>query len=92
MIGRQNGACACCDACKELLVAGHIHFDHVLPLAIGGTNDLNNFQALALGHHQLKTNKEATERAKADRIRQKHIGTYQNHRQREMQKILDKYK
>lgn len=90
VIARQENRCAC--GCKETLIVGQIDFDHVRPLAIGGTNDLSNFVALARRHHIAKSAQETRERAKADRIKAKHEGTHLNARDRELQRILARTK
>lgn len=66
VILRQKGICAC--GCGEPLDLASVHWDHRLPLWLGGTNDIGNFDALKPRHHIVKTSKEATERAKGDRI------------------------
>jgi hypothetical protein len=61
---RQDDKCA---ECGEPL-SGKIEFDHVIELCMGGTNDLENFEALhAKPCHQGRTSRTATRRAKADR-------------------------
>lgn len=68
VIERQGGLCAC--GCKEPLGADprDIDYDHILPLSIGGRDAPDNLQALKRKHHRAKSNRETTERAKADRI------------------------
>ena len=64
---RQNWKCAC--GCNLLLsTAGIYHFDHILPLSLGGLDEESNLQALILGHHKAKSHKEASARAKTKRI------------------------
>jgi 5-methylcytosine-specific restriction endonuclease McrA len=84
----QDGICSCHEDCDSVLEIGHIRYDHILPLWLGGTNKLDNFQALTTGHHQSKTNKEASERAKGNRTKAKHEGTYKNKRQQAMERML----
>ena len=67
VIKRQDGFCNC--GCQERVEVGAINYDHVIPIGLGGTNALANFQALTIGHHAEKTSKEATARAKTNRIR-----------------------
>lgn len=92
VLARQNMICACRSSCTEPLTFGRIRYDHVLPLWAGGSNDLSNFAALVYGHHQDKTNIEATARAKADRIaasdglRRKRLSK----REKEMARILER--
>ncbi len=40
---KQDGRCA---ACKTPVAFRHIHRDHVVPLALGGSNDISNIQVL----------------------------------------------
>lgn len=46
--------------------------DHVLPLSLGGKDNLDNAQTLCRLHHGEKTSSEATPRAKADRLAERH--------------------
>lgn len=85
VIDRQGGKCDC--GCKEPLVIGHIQFDHVIDLQFGGTNDLSNFCALITKHHKKKSNANNTIRAKCDRQRAKHNGTWLNSKDRELASI-----
>lgn len=84
---RQRGRCACC---PEKLQPGKIHYDHIIPLSMGGKDAPENLQALILKHHAVKTSKEATIRAKCDRIRAKHTGQRLNARDREISRILER--
>ena len=64
---RQKWQCAC--GCDLLLsTAGIYHFDHAMPLDLGGEDTPENLQALIKGHHAKKTHKEASARAKTKRI------------------------
>jgi 5-methylcytosine-specific restriction enzyme A len=61
--------------CGALLVPGHIHYDHILPCALGGKGVLANLQVLCTPCHKTKTAKEDVPRIrKSDRQRHKHIG------------------
>lgn len=64
IVRAQEYLCAecCCD-----LQGVQVEFDHVLPLALGGTNDLSNFQALCRPCHREKTNGDVARISKADR-------------------------
>jgi len=53
IIKSQNGVCKCCK--KE---SNKFQIDHIRPLANGGTNDINNLQALCLGCHREKCMEE----------------------------------
>lgn len=57
----QGGVCAHCKG------RGPFEADHIMPLSMGGTNELFNWQLLCDTCHQIKTNCEAGPRAKAER-------------------------
>ena len=64
---RQNWKCGC--GCNLLLsTAGIYHFDHAMPLELGGEDTPANLQALIKGHHAAKSHREASARAKTKRI------------------------
>ena len=67
IVARQEGKCACCG---EPLGADprKIEFDHILGLAEGGDDSADNLQALTRRCHRAKSNRTATERAKAKRL------------------------
>jgi 5-methylcytosine-specific restriction endonuclease McrA len=90
VIDRQRNRCAC--GCGERLVVGQIDFDHRLALQFGGTNDIENFDALIRKHHRAKSDRENTDRAKADRLRAKANGTWLNAKDRELAKIQSRTK
>jgi 5-methylcytosine-specific restriction endonuclease McrA len=66
-----------CEGCN-LPFQGRIEFDHVLPDGLGGDNSLSNCQALCRRCHDHKSNRhlegDKSKIAKADRIREKHLG------------------
>ena len=71
---KQNHDCAACgdsfwrgDPSQQQL-QHKIQYDHILPLWLGGTNELDNIQALCMPCHSKKTCQEATIRAKNDRL------------------------
>lgn len=71
---RSGGRCEN-KACGAPLVSGHIHYDHILPCALGGTGVLANLQVLCTPCHSAKTAKEDVPRIrKADRQKRAHIG------------------
>jgi 5-methylcytosine-specific restriction endonuclease McrA len=43
-----------CNGCFEILLSNH-EIDHILPLHLGGSNDIKNLQALCPNCHRLKT-------------------------------------
>jgi len=56
---QRDGYLCQCDLCKNSglpLLADEV--DHIIPLAQGGSNELNNLQALNHIHHRIKTRKE----------------------------------
>lgn len=55
LMQEQRGFCA---ACRSKLYAGGFEADHVLALALGGTNELTNFQLLCKGCHNAKSRGE----------------------------------
>ena len=75
---KQAWKCGCCaepfriaamtGAGKFILAPREVHFDHILPLELGGKDEPENLQALKRGHHAKKTHKEASARAKVKRI------------------------
>lgn len=50
--------------------------EHVKPLSMGGENRETNLAPALKNEHKQKTAEEAGDRAKADRIRRKHLGTW----------------
>ncbi len=51
-------------------------FDHIKPLSMGGEHRESNLQTVLREAHRQKTAEEAPARAKADRIRAKHLGLF----------------
>jgi 5-methylcytosine-specific restriction endonuclease McrA len=68
IVERQKGLCA---RSGLPLVPGHIQFDHILPLALGGADTPENMQALAVDPHKEKTRVDIGRIRKADRQRKK---------------------
>ena len=56
-----------CNSCKRLL-GNDYQIDHILPIFKGGTNDMNNGQALCTWCHDLKTSEETSERLAWKRV------------------------
>jgi 5-methylcytosine-specific restriction protein A len=50
--------------------------EHVKPLHLGGENRESNLAPALVAPHREKSASEMTAKAKADRIRQKHLGIY----------------
>ena len=68
---KQDGRCPCC---TRKLIAGQVVDEHITPLWAGGTNDLSNRALYCDFCAGKKTGKEATERGKSRRARDKQIG------------------
>lgn len=72
----QDGACK---ACHRKLGAPNITCDHIKPLEDGGENRESNLQLICTSPCSLtKTGEENSRRAKADRVRGKHLGFKQS--------------
>lgn len=56
-----------CAECQCDLDGVRVEYDHILPLALGGTNEIENFQALCAPCHREKTNGDVSRISKADR-------------------------
>lgn len=53
---RANGICEC--GCGVPFGKERVDYDHILPDFLGGTNDLENCQAIRLSCHKAKTRKD----------------------------------
>jgi hypothetical protein len=62
---RAGGRCQAC-GCS---LAGGFEVDHVLPLALGGSEEPDNLECLCLIHHDFKTKADVARIAKAKRQR-----------------------
>lgn len=62
---RQYGRCA---KCRELIVIWPYDIDHIIPLALGGSDDDNNCEALCKVCHRIKTADDRKAIAKAKRL------------------------
>lgn len=71
---RCEGKCALTG--KKLRPGDPVDFDHIVPLSMGGEHSEANLQLVCRQAHREKTASEAPARAKADRIRAKHLGIY----------------
>ena len=66
-----------CEKCTARLVPGKFRYDHVIPDALGGEPTLENCQVICLACDAPKTNGEDIPAiAKANRVRNKHIGAH----------------
>lgn len=57
----EHPTCAHCEAEGRVGLGQNV--DHVVPLWAGGADHESNFQSLCVMHHQVKTAREAAERA-----------------------------
>lgn len=64
LVGHYGYQCACCRK------YGKVTIDHVVPLAQGGTSDLNNLQLLCNRCNHRKNDKTVDYRSDADRLKQ----------------------
>ena len=63
------------ERCGANLTTAKFHFDHIIPDAIGGPNDLTNCQVLCVACHKTKTTKiDAPIIAKATRVSDRYLG------------------
>ena len=87
---RQNHKCVC--GCGEPLAMGGVQYDHIIPLHLDGTNDIDNFQALNPKHHGKKSVKELKARAKVKRIQAQGglLRKKKSHADKAMEKIWEK--
>lgn len=71
---RYQNKCGC--GCGESLPESDkgVHYDHVLPLWLGGSNDIDNFAPVLEDHHLKKTVRETKQRAKIKRIQKRERG------------------
>lgn len=64
-----------CESCTAPLSPGHVHYDHVIPDALGGEPTLENCACICTPCHSRKTAKEDVPRiSKMKRQRANHIG------------------
>ena len=87
---KQDWKCGC--KCGETLhgLGWDFHFDHILPLHLGGKDEPENLQALKRGHHKRKSDKETADRAKVKRIIAQRglLDKKMSHRDKVMAKVL----
>jgi len=70
---KRKGTCA---SCSQKIDAGKAwDIDHIIPLALGGTNEPKNLQILCKPCHQSKTSQSDIPRiAKTKRLKARHLG------------------
>jgi 5-methylcytosine-specific restriction protein A len=72
ILDRQGERCAITNV--ELRDGVKVEYDHIVPLWLGGENRETNIQAITSAAHKVKTQAEATVRAKVNRNRINRIG------------------
>lgn len=68
---QQTGLCPC-----GLVLTGNCELDHIVPLGLGGDNDLDNLCWRHRACHTYKTRADIAAIAKAERIRRKRDGSW----------------
>lgn len=64
-----------CQMCfQEITGATGLEWDHHIPLAIGGDDELDNLEPLCIRCHRVKTKGDVTKIAKSTRQRQRNLG------------------
>ena len=63
-----------CEGCGAAIKPPKLHYDHVLPCALGGEATLDNCQVLCVPCHVEKTGDDVRRVRKADRMRDRHTG------------------
>lgn len=72
LLDQYNRECA---GCSSSLVNRTFHWDHIIPLALGGDDTQDNLQPLCTACHKVKTGKKDIPAiAKAARLRTRHKG------------------
>jgi 5-methylcytosine-specific restriction endonuclease McrA len=71
---RDGGRCALSG--RKILPGDAWDLDHKKPLHLGGLHREDNLQVVSRDAHREKSARELTAKAKADRIRAKHIGVF----------------
>lgn len=59
---------------RKIMPGDKWELEHVKPLSMGGEHRERNLRPALVAAHREKTKAEAADRAKADRIRRKHLG------------------
>ncbi len=75
----QNHRCA---ECLHVMHSWDIDWDHIVPLALGGSNESFNFQALHKVCHKIKSKDDIGKIRKADRQGKAHRGEKKRRGQR----------
>ncbi len=75
LLHAHGGLCHICGGTINLAREA-MEVEHVIPLAIGGKDDLTNMQPAHVTCHRAKTSREATMIAKVKRVAKKHAGKF----------------
>lgn len=75
---RCGGKCALTG--RKLSVGDAYDFDHIIALANGGQHREANLQVVSRDAHKAKSREDVARRAKADRIRKRHLGLQEKSR------------
>ena len=70
----QSFGSRCSECLCSINGSSGLEWDHHVPLAIGGPDDLVNLEPLCIRCHRLKTRLDVRRIAKVERVRQKHLG------------------
>lgn len=71
---REGGICSLTG--RKIMAGDAYDFEHRIPLSMGGRHSEDNIVLALRDAHRAKSATEATWRAKADRVRAKHLGIY----------------
>jgi len=71
---REGGRCSLTG--RKILAGDKFDFEHRVPLSMGGRHAEDNLCLALRDAHRVKTAAEAGPRAKADRVRLKHLGQW----------------
>src|SRR5574343_98086 len=64
-----------CENCTASLFVGRVHYDHIIPDAMGGEPIVGNCRVLCTACHQQKTSgSDVPAIAKSNRVRGRHLG------------------
>ncbi|MBS7805775.1 HNH endonuclease [Rhizobiales bacterium TNE-4] len=75
---QAKGHCAQCSL--KITPGKRWDLDHVIPLSLGGSNDITNLQVLCQACHTQKTKSDVSSNAKARRIQLRHLGATRSKR------------
>lgn len=72
LLATFGGKCRMCQC--EINGSSGLEWDHHIPLAIGGDDELDNLEPLCVRCHRVKTKGDVTRIAKSTRQRQRNLG------------------